>query len=47
MELRKKAEDALGNKFDEIEFHKALLEGGPLNFDVIERNINDYIAQNQ
>ncbi|MBP3816511.1 MAG: DUF885 domain-containing protein [Firmicutes bacterium] len=43
-DLRIKAEEALGNKFDEISFNKALLGAGGVPFDVIERRIDDYIT---
>lgn len=43
--LRNKAEEALGDKFSEKEFHEALLKSGDTIFDVVERNINQYIEE--
>ncbi|MBE1298359.1 MAG: DUF885 family protein [Alteromonadaceae bacterium] len=41
--LRKKAEDALGDKFDLRAFHKAVLEHGSVPLQVLENNINIFI----
>ncbi len=43
-ELRSLAEKELGDKFDEKEFHNALLEAGSVNFSIVERNVNEYIT---
>jgi uncharacterized protein (DUF885 family) len=43
-ELRKRAEDALGAKFDERRFHDAALAQGPVPLDVLDQQINDWIA---
>ena len=43
MDLREKAEDALGNAFDEKAFNEALLESGTAPFSVVERHIDAYI----
>ena len=45
MELRQKAEEALGNDFDIREFHDALLTSGSVPLDILEDNIDAYIAQ--
>ena len=43
MDLREKAEDALGNAFEEKAFNEALLESGMAPFSVVERHIDAYI----
>jgi uncharacterized protein (DUF885 family) len=43
-ELRRKAEAALGPKFDLRAFHDALLEKGALPLDVLEGRIERWIA---
>ena len=42
--LRKKAEGALGAKFDIREFHNQVLNTGALPLPVLERKIDDWIA---
>lgn len=46
-ELRAKAELALGDKFDEKEFHKVLLEAGPSQFFLVEKLVDQYIRDNK
>lgn len=43
IDLKEKAQEALGDKFSELAFHEALLESGSAPFSVIERHINAYI----
>ena len=43
MDLREKAEDALGENFDAKAFNEALLESGTAPFNVVERHIDAYI----
>lgn len=43
-ELRKKAETQLGPKFDIRDFHEAVLSQGALPLDVLEEQVNRYIA---
>jgi uncharacterized protein (DUF885 family) len=43
-ELRKKAEVALGNKFDLRQFHEIILEQGTVTLPILEKRINNYIA---
>ena len=45
MELRRRAEQALGPRFDIRRFHAAVLEEGPLPLTVLEPRINAWIAQ--
>ncbi|PWG03080.1 DUF885 domain-containing protein [Sphingosinicella humi] len=47
LELRAKAEKALGDKFDVRDFHAAVLENGSLPLDVLEAQIDAYIAEAQ
>jgi uncharacterized protein (DUF885 family) len=44
-ELRKKAEAALGNKFDIREFHEIVLEQGTVTLSILENRINTYIEK--
>ncbi|APQ18353.1 DUF885 domain-containing protein [Maribacter hydrothermalis] len=42
-ELRKRAEEALGNKFNIRDFHEIILEQGTVTLPILERRINAYI----
>jgi len=44
LELRRKAQQALGSKFDIREFHDAVLRNGTLPLDLLEEEINTYVA---
>lgn len=49
LELRQRAMDVLGDKFDIKEFHNVVIGNGSLPFEILERLVDDYIAaaQNQ
>ena len=42
-QLRTRAEQALGTKFDEREFHDAVLKNGALPLEILEEQVNAYI----
>ena len=44
IDLKEQAQDELGNKFDEVSFNQALLESGNVPFMIVERHIDEYIA---
>jgi uncharacterized protein (DUF885 family) len=44
VELRKRAEAALGSRFDIRDFHAAVLENGSLPLDILEEQIDAYIG---
>jgi uncharacterized protein (DUF885 family) len=44
-ELRWGAQQALGDKFDQREFHDTLLKNGSLPLEILEEQINEYILQ--
>lgn len=46
-EIRKRATDKLGAKFDERKFHDAILSGGSLPLDVLDARINRWIASQE
>lgn len=45
LELRKRAQEKLGEKFDIRQFHKAVLENGSLPLTLLDRQINNYIEK--
>lgn len=47
LELRKKAKQALGNKFDIRKFHDVVLTNGPLPLNVLETKVDEYISSEQ
>lgn len=46
LELRKKAEKSLNDKFDLKDFHEFILKVGPAPFDIIEEQLNIYLEKN-
>ena len=46
-ELREKAEEELGSKFEAKEFHKAILDAGPCQFEMLEKKVDKYIEENK
>lgn len=44
-ELRERAQAELQQKFDFRDFHKVVLENGAVPLDILERHVNEYIAQ--
>lgn len=47
MELRGKAQTALGDKFTFGDFHDVVLRSGPVPLDILEENIDQWIAQSR
>lgn len=47
IELRKKAEQALGDTFDIRKFHDTILTNGPLPLDILENLVDEYILVNK
>jgi uncharacterized protein (DUF885 family) len=46
-QLRREAEQALGERFDIRKFHDTLLLGGPLPLDVVEARVREWIKKSQ
>lgn len=47
LDMRKRAETALGSNFNEIEFHKKILDCGPVPLRFVEVVIDEYIKENK
>jgi len=45
LELRAQAQKELGSKFDIREFHDQVIDSGAVPLDVLEQQINEWIAQ--
>ena len=37
----------MGDKFDYVSYHEALLKNGPLPFNILEGAVKEYISENQ
>lgn len=46
-DLYDKAKEALGDRFDSVEYHEALLSCGPAPFDLLEERVDEYIRSTQ
>jgi uncharacterized protein (DUF885 family) len=46
LELREKAKQELGNKFDLREFHNVVLKNGAVPLDILEEIVESYIRKN-
>ncbi len=44
-ELREYAEEELGDKFNEVEFHRVVLDAGPCQFYILEDLVKDYVKE--
>jgi uncharacterized protein (DUF885 family) len=44
LELRQRAMDRLGDRFDLKEFHRVVLGSGMVPLEILERIVDDYIA---
>ena len=47
VELRRKAEQKLGSKFDVRDFHDAVLRDGSLPLELLEEEVGNYIVAGQ
>ena len=47
LDMRTRVETALGNNFDEVEFHKTILDCGPVPLKYVEIVIDEYISENK
>jgi uncharacterized protein (DUF885 family) len=44
-ELRTRAEDTLGDRFDVVEFHTLVLSQGPMPLTMLEQRVDRWIAE--
>lgn len=45
--LKEKAQEALENKFNLVEYHQVILNSGPMTFDLLEQKVDAWIAAKQ
>ena len=45
--LKSTAKSRLRSKFDNVDFHNALLQYGEVNFNIVEQSVNEYINENR
>lgn len=43
LELRERCHQALGNDFNDVEFHEVMLKYGPRQFELVEEDLKDYV----
>lgn len=46
-QLRKDTEKQLGNQFDEVDYHQVILDHGPLTFDLLAQQVDQYIKEHK
>ena len=46
-DMRDYAEAQLGDKFDVVEYHRAVLEAGPCKYEFLKRKVDKYILENK
>ena len=46
-ELKEYAQEELGDKFDEVEFHRVILDAGPCQFYILEDIVEEYVKDNK
>ena len=46
-QLRKEAEEALGDKFDIRDFHEIILEEGTVTLSIMDKRVKSYIDKKQ
>ena len=46
-ELKEYAQEELGDKFNEVEFHKVILDAGPCQFYILEDLVKEYVKENK
>lgn len=47
VDLKSNAKSRLNSKFDNVDFHNALLQYGEVNFNIVKQSINEYISENR
>ena len=47
VDLKSTAKSRLRSKFDNVDFHNALLQYGEVNFNIVKQSVNEYINENR